>query len=812
MANESVLRFRVDARPALGSTNQLATASEKLSHAVNDANGKLRTANGSFVKTGQTATGAASATSGLTAKVGLLSAALKAIPFIGVAELTRRFIAGFAEADKAAAAVRTLGVDSEELRAKLLGVSNELGGLVSQTELTTAAYDVASAGFTDAGAAADILKAASLGAVGGMSDLGTVADATTSVLNAYGLSSDKAARIVDGFIQTQNDGKIIVAQYAAQIGRVAPIAAAAGVGIEELNAAISAVTATGVPVESTFAGLRQAVASVIKPTEEAKKTAELLGIEFSSAAIKAKGFGGFLEEVVNKTGGSEVALTRLFGSVEAVATILPLANDNLTKFNTSLDNQKNSAGAAETATEDLGSTVSAQASSIVKNIGNVARQLDEVLGPALKRILKGLNDIINAASTALAKLTDLTTGELERASASFVGFGSILFKSEGGLQKVKSAVEALNPAVAGSTAELDKMQGALNRASRAAQTVGPNAAPGFRKLAEETQGAIFKIQELIQARRKALEAGAGSTGGQETTEDPEVIALRARVEALLAAADADKGGGGSKGTRKTRTKKPQLTDLEKEEIRMNKLADRLEQQALNTQRQKAEAYESQFRSLDDQRALLEARLRGNVQEVEDAFALRDLIREHGEERGKILNNQRLQNRELEQEVANADKLKAKFREVGDIIKNGVGNAIKGAIDGTMSLAEAARGILDDLTSRLIDFAINAAFAGLGSGGGVLGMLFGGKRAEGGTVTGGRSFLVGERGPELFTPGRTGSITPNNALGGSNIVVNVDASGSSVEGDSDQAGQLGKMLGAAVQAELIKQKRPGGLLA
>ena len=76
-----------------------------------------------------------------------------------------------------------------------------------------------------------------------------------------------------------------------------------------------------------------------------------------------------------------------------------------------------------------------------------------------------------------------------------------------------------------------------------------------------------------------------------------------------------------------------------------------------------------------------------------------------------------------------------------------------------------------------------------------------------------SYLVGEKGPELFTPGRSGSIAPNGALGGgANVTVNVDASGSSVEGDSDQASQLGKMLGAAVQAELIKQKRPGGLLS
>jgi hypothetical protein len=86
------------------------------------------------------------------------------------------------------------------------------------------------------------------------------------------------------------------------------------------------------------------------------------------------------------------------------------------------------------------------------------------------------------------------------------------------------------------------------------------------------------------------------------------------------------------------------------------------------------------------------------------------------------------------------------------------------------------------------------------------------RALGGSVAAGRPYMVGERGPELFVPGAQGNIVPNNAMGSASVTVNVDASGSSVEGNADQASQLGKVLGAAVQAELIKQKRPGGLLA
>ena len=76
-------------------------------------------------------------------------------------------------------------------------------------------------------------------------------------------------------------------------------------------------------------------------------------------------------------------------------------------------------------------------------------------------------------------------------------------------------------------------------------------------------------------------------------------------------------------------------------------------------------------------------------------------------------------------------------------------------------------------------------------------------------------LAGEAGVEAIMPlrrGRNGKLGVE-ASGGNigNITVNVDASGSSVEGDNNQSQELGNILGAAIQAELIRQKRPGGLL-
>ena len=75
-------------------------------------------------------------------------------------------------------------------------------------------------------------------------------------------------------------------------------------------------------------------------------------------------------------------------------------------------------------------------------------------------------------------------------------------------------------------------------------------------------------------------------------------------------------------------------------------------------------------------------------------------------------------------------------------------------------------------------------------------------------------LMGEAGPEAIMPlkrGSNGKLGVQSSGGVGNIVVNVDASGSSVEGDSARSQEFGRALAAAIQSEMIKQKRPGGLL-
>ena len=60
-------------------------------------------------------------------------------------------------------------------------------------------------------------------------------------------------------------------------------------------------------------------------------------------------------------------------------------------------------------------------------------------------------------------------------------------------------------------------------------------------------------------------------------------------------------------------------------------------------------------------------------------------------------------------------------------------------------------------------------------------------------------------------GANGKLGVQSSGGVGNIVVNVDAFGSSVQADSAQSQEFGRALAAAIQSEMIKQKRPGGLL-
>jgi tape measure domain-containing protein len=220
-------------------------------------------------------------------------------------------------------------------------------------------------------------------------------------------------------------------------------------------------------------------------------------------------------------------------------------------------------------------------------------------------------------------------------------------------------------------------------------------------------------------------------------------------------------------------------------------------------------------------------------EHENYKVLRDRLNEEIKKTNEIdRQNEKLeeQGKIQDENKKKTEELKEKMTEVGEEIESSIKNNLRESITGAQSFGQAMTNVLNKIRDKIIDAQIDKILGGFGENfgsaasggqkkglGGFIGGLLGGLFADGGRPPVGKASIVGERGPELFVPKVAGTIIPNNKLGGgdntTNIVnVSVDASGSSVAGNSADAQQLGAVIGAAVQAQLIKEKRSGGLLA
>ena len=228
--------------------------------------------------------------------------------------------------------------------------------------------------------------------------------------------------------------------------------------------------------------------------------------------------------------------------------------------------------------------------------------------------------------------------------------------------------------------------------------------------------------------------------------------------------------------------------------------------------------------LDEKLAALEAAM--NQTGLDEVEIYKDLLKQIKDR--KTLEDALNENLRIQKEKT--AELQNVYKQIGQTIETGVVEAISAAVDKTKTLGEVASNVLRQIANQLLRMGVNQLMGAIFNPFQSL-MAPGGRyegqsgplpavppplpplpgKALGGAVGAGRPYMVGERGPELFVPGAQGNIVPSNAMGSTSVVVNVDASGTEVQGNQGSADQLGRLIGQAVQAELIKQKRPGGLL-
>jgi len=503
-------------------------------------------------------------------------------------------------------------------------------------------------------------------------------------------------------------------------------------------------------------------------------------------------------------------------------------------------------------------TLAGKFSTLTDGVETIAKKIGQVLKPALQEILNLSIAVVDAINKALAgpdykkandrlfntraRIKELK-GEIKQAELASVGLAKGL-EVKGIDGQVLSGGQPVLPGMRFELQHLEKQASSLEgrlkelRAITATKPTPPIKPPAL--LAEENKGAAAKAKREEEKRKREAERAAqqialssrslGVAQQEFIIQQRLLTARKNNNQQLVLAREAQKDllAISAQGTEilankdlPAQAKSNQIAELrykaKERALRLDEDLFKLQQEQEKKDQELIKAGQDKLQTLIDEDELLRARLKGNEAEVILRHQLRDITKEMTPEQ-KAQAEALVKGAEaLKRQIATADQMKQLYTDIGSAIKDGVVDAIQGAIDGTKSLGDVASQVLRSISAKLIDVGVNLALfgsmTGSGTGGGLLGMVgLGGKRAMGGSVSSGRSYLVGERGPELFTPGRSGGIAPSGAFGATNVVVNVDASGSSVQGDAGSGAALGRVIAAAVQSELVKQKRPGGILA
>lgn len=272
-------------------------------------------------------------------------------------------------------------------------------------------YQAVSAGAKDLTEATDLLVVSNELAVGGLSDTFTAVDVLTTATNSYAASNLEARDAADAIFTAVKAGKTTVDDLGRSLGAVIPTAAKLGIGFGELNAAVAAITKTGIVTAEATTGLNAALANVLKPSKEARETAKKLGIEFSLSALKAKGLSGFMLDVTKATAGNEEALTKLFGSVRGVRAVMALATDDAADFIKILEMMEESGGATKEAFDKMSKTFDFQMRrlSALKDVGFIS------LGKILKPLINvGFKPLVNWVGKFVKVLQAVATGNIEK--------------------------------------------------------------------------------------------------------------------------------------------------------------------------------------------------------------------------------------------------------------------------------------------------------------------------------------------------------------------------------------------------------------
>lgn len=254
------------------------------------------------------------------------------------------------------------------------------------TALTEGMYQILSATIGPK-RAMDVLATSAKSAKAGFTETGISANLITTILKSYSLEAIYAGAVSDKLFSTIKRGKTVLEELNANMGKVAALAATAGVSLDDFLAAISTLTRAGMPTEIALTSIRAILSTFLKPDPKAKKLAwEEFGLALNTATLRGLRLVGVLDKLRN-------------ASAEQIAIIMPerralaglaAALRNADSAAVDLDLHINSAGQTQEAFAKMTGTTAFQMGRYRSSIAAVKTELGEGLLPALGSAAEGM--------------------------------------------------------------------------------------------------------------------------------------------------------------------------------------------------------------------------------------------------------------------------------------------------------------------------------------------------------------------------------------------------------------------------------------
>jgi len=287
----------------------------------------------------------------------------------------------------------------EQLRKSVKTISHDAA--ISQQEVSSAMYEALSSGIETK----DVVGFTNQGiklAKAGFTDLGTVIDATTSVLNAYGDQAYGVEKIQDIFVKTQDLGKITVDELGKSIGRVIPTAASAGVNVDQLGASYSLLTSRGMNAHIATTSLNSMLSELSSTGTTADKVLrQRTGKNFSQLTADGKDLSDVLTILNESATANGKSLGDMFGNVNSARAAQSMLQGGADAYKGFLKEMQNADGAVDknfktmvegskgfkweqaktdmkNAMADVGDSVAPQITDLADKVGDLAQKFSEL--------------------------------------------------------------------------------------------------------------------------------------------------------------------------------------------------------------------------------------------------------------------------------------------------------------------------------------------------------------------------------------------------------------------------------------------------